>query len=224
MRYSTVCVACAVLAVIAAAGCEPQAERGARVGPEGTAAPAGAASARFQASIYEVHVPADRVGALAADTLAADAATAERLEKALSAIGKTRVAYAVDQTVSLAEDRIHLSRREPFVTNTRVSERGPRINTVQYENVGVMFHIVGAGADGGRDVKVEIEMSALTEAGAQVAEGVSAMRVRSVVLGRSGPVHFGRPEALVAVDATTADAQGDAVAYVCRLVFTQPGP
>jgi hypothetical protein len=224
MRHSTVGVVCVLLAVIASAGCQPQAERQGQGGPDGAPAPAGAASARFQATIYEVRVPAGRAGALAADALAAQAESPESLEKALSAVGKATVAYAVDQTVSLDEDRIHLGKREPFVTNSRATERGPRINTIQYEDVGVIFHIVGREADGGRDVKVEIEMSALTETGAEVAEGVPAVRIRTVVLGRSGPVRFGRPEALVAVDATTPDAQADAVAYVCRLVFTQPGP
>jgi len=180
--------------------------------------------ARFQATIYEVRVRAENIGDLNADALAAKAETPDSLEKALSAIGETKPAYAVDQSVNLVEDRIHLGKREPFVTNTRISEGGRRVNTVQYEKVGALFDVVGEAGEEGVDVKVKIEMSALTEGGTEVAPGVSAMVVRTVALGRSGPVRFGRPEVLVATDASARNVKAGAVAYVCRLVFRRVEP
>ena len=225
MRRSSVCLACVLLAVVASAGCEPQAKRRPDAEPNAVVtADAETASARFQATIYEVRVPADRIGALDAGVLVAQAATPEDLEKALSAVGRTRAVYAIDQTVSLAKDRIHLGKREPFVTNTRVAQAGRRMNMIQYEDVGVIFAIAGQPGDAGLDVAVEIEMSALTDSATQVAEGVSAMTVRQVVLGRNGAVRLGRPEVLIGADASTQDADGNAVAYVCRLVFSEAGP
>jgi len=221
MRHASASLACVVLAVVALAGCEPQATGRSDAESKGMVASADASLARFQVTIYEVRVGAERIDALNADALAAKAETPDALEKALSAVGETKAMYVIDQTVNLADDRIRLSKREPFVTNTRVSESGRRMNAVQYEEVGAIFAITGEAGDEGLDVKVAIEMSAMTDGGTEVAPGVGAMVVRSVELGRTGPVHFGRPEVLVAVDASARNAKAGAVAYVCRLVFSK---
>jgi len=218
MTRLTIAVCCTALALAVAAGCEEQAKR-----PAGASPAAELASARFQATVYETRVPETGVGAFDARSLAAKAATAEDLQKALEGCGKTKVLYQVDQTVNLADDRIHIGKREPFVTNTRVTDRGQAINTIQYEDVGVIFQIAGKPTAGGLDATVRIEMSALTDSGKPVSEKVSAVTVRSVQLGHHGPVELGRPVVLVSVDASSKDDQGNAVAYVCRLVFGEPG-
>jgi len=180
-------------------------------------------SARFQATVYETRVPEKGIGAFDATSLAAKAATAEDLQKALAACGKTKVLYQVDQTVNLTEDRIHIGKREPFVTNTRRTERGPTISTIQYEDVGVIFQIAGKPTASGLDATVRIEMSALTDSAKKISENVNAVTVRTVELGHNGPVQLGNPVVLVSLDASSKDADGNAIAYVCRIVFGEPG-
>ena len=203
MTRLTIAVCCMALTLAVAMGCE-------------------LTSARFQATVYETRVPEKGIDAFDAKSLAAKAGTAADLQKALAACGKTKVLYQVDQTVNLAEDRIHIGKREPFVTNTRRTERGPSINTVQYERVGVIFEVAGKPTAGGLDATVRIEMSALTESGTKISENVNAATVRSIELGHNGPVQLGKPVVLVSLDASSKDADGNAVAYVCRIVFGEP--
>jgi len=213
MTRLMIAVCCTALALAVAVGCEEQAKR-----------PAGElASARFQATVYETRVPEAGVGAFDSESLAAKAGTAADLQKALAACGTTKVLYQVDQTVNLADDRIHIGKREPFVTNTRRTERGPAISMVQYEQVGVIFAIKAKPTDSGLDATVRIEMSALTESGTKISENVNAATVRSIELGHNGPVQLGKPVVLVSVDASSKDADGNAVACVCRIVFSEAG-
>ncbi len=205
MTRATIAVCCMALTLAVAMGCELK-------------------SARFQATVYETRVPAKGIGAFDSKLLAAKAGTAADLQKALSACGKTKVLYQVDQTVNLAEDRIHIGKREPFVTNTRRTERGPAINTIQYQHVGIIIAVSGKPTGSGLDATVRIEMSALTESGTKVSENVNTVTVRTVELGHNGLVQLGKPVVLVSLDASSKDADGNAIAYVCRIVFGEPGP
>ena len=203
MTRATIAVCCTALALAVATGCELK-------------------SARFQATVYETRVPAKGIGAFDAASLAANTGPAADLQKALSACGKTKVLYQVDQTINLAEDHIRIGNREPFVTNARRTERGPTIKTVQYEEVGVIFQITGNPTGAGLDATVRVEMSALTDSAKQIAENVSAATIRSIQLGHNGPIQLGKPVVLVSLDASSKDADGNAVAYVCRMVFSEP--
>lgn len=203
MTRATIAVCCMALTLAVAMGCELK-------------------SARFQATVYETRVPEKGIGAFDSKLLAAKAGTAADLQKALTACGKTKVLYQVDQTVNLAEDRIHIGKREPFVTNTRRTERGPTISTIQYEDVGVIFQIAGKPTASGLDATVRIEMSALTDSAKKISENVNAVTVRTVELGHNGPVQLGRPVVLVSLDASSKGADGNAIAYVCRIVLSEP--
>ena len=203
MTRLTIAVCCMALTLAVAMGCE-------------------LTSARFQATVYETRVPEKGIDAFDAKSLAAKAGTAADLQKALAACGTTKVLYQVDQTVNLAEDRIHIGTREPFVRNTRRTERGPAISTVQYEHVGVIFAIKGKPTDSGLDATVQVEMSALTDSAKKISENVNAATVRSVELGHNGPVQLGRPVVLVSLDASSKGADGNAIAYVCRIVLSEP--
>lgn len=212
-------VGCLVLAVVCATGCEPE-TRKAQGGPEALGA-----SARFQATIFEVRLPADGIGRLDAKALVASAATPADLEKALAALGKTTILYKVDQTVSLAKDTVTINKREPFVTASRVLDGGQTVNTIQYQEVGAMFHVAGqpAATSAAMDVTLRVEMSALTDSTTNISENVKAPTVRNIIMGHNGPVEGGRPVVMVSADASSKDAQGNAIAYVCRVVFGGAG-
>lgn len=211
-------IACCAIAMAWVAGCEPEARRtGSEVAPS-------LSPVRFQATIYEVRLKADRVAHLDAERLAATAGTGADWEKALADMGEARALYRVDQTVNLTEDRIHIGKREPFVTNTRASRDGNAVNTIQYEDVGVIFAFSGELTEQGGDINLDIEMSALADSATEIGGGVKAVTIRKAVLGRTGPIRLGRPEVLVSADASAEGADGNVIAYVCRIVFSDVQP
>jgi len=202
-----------------AAGCGGEAR------PKEAASPAAGgeatASVRLEAVIYETRLPAERLAALDADRLA----QAGDLQKTLDGLGPTRVLYRVDQAVSLAGDRIHIGKREPIVTGSRVMDGGRVVNTVQYREVGAMFEVKGRPAGADRlEVDLNIEMAVQGESPAKVGEGVPAAAFRRLVMSRKGPVGLGNAAVLVSADATSQNAEGRAVANVCRVVFGRLAP
>jgi len=185
--------------------------------------------ARFEATIYEVRVPADRAGELDSSALAAKAPKAEDFAKALAALGPTKIMYTVDQVVNLYRDNIKIGTREPMITNTRKTESGQVINTIQYQEVGAIFVIAGGppprdSKRKGIDASVKVELATLSDSGVQIAADVKASAMRNVGLTHNGPVEYGRPFVILSVNSTSKDAAGNAVAYVCRGVFTEVAP
>jgi len=177
------------------------------------------AAVRFQAIICETRLAADRIPALDAARLA----QAPDLARALEELGKTRILYSVDQSVALAGDQINISKREPVVTASRVMEGGRAVNTVQYQQVGAIFKVAGRPAGPGRlDVDLSIETASLTDSSARISDGTIAPTIRSAVMSHKGPVDLGKPAVLLSADAASKDADGNAVAHVCRVLLTAP--
>ncbi|KPK48320.1 MAG: hypothetical protein AMK72_07270 [Planctomycetes bacterium SM23_25] len=210
-------LACCAVALAWVAGCEPEARR------TGSEVAQSLTPVRFQAAIYEVRLKADRLAHLDAERLAAKAGTGVDFEKTLADMGEARALYRVDQMVNLTDDRIHIGKREPFVATTRASRDGNVVSMIQYEHVGVLFGFSGRLTEQGPDVKLDIEMSSLTDSATEVSGGVKAVTTRKAVLGRNGPIRLGRPEVLVSADASAEGADGDVLAYVCRIVFSEVG-
>ena len=227
MMHAQAVAAALALAAMCAAGCgQPEPQRAATPAPEG--GQTGQPAVRFQATVYEVRVPPARLGELDAKALSAQGPTATGLEKALAAIGPTKPLYQVDQPVNPVKDMITVGTRTPMVTGSRMAESGGRINTVQYQQVGVIFKFGGSpGAVlRGRilDVKLGIEISAVTGSNVEIGTGVKAVNIRSYSLTYTGPVELGHPFVCISVDATSRDEDGSAVAYICRAVLSEQGP
>ena len=215
------------MGILLAAGCGQTETQRAGATPASAPAPAPAA-VRFQATVYEVRVPPARLSELDAKALTAKGPTAAGFEKALAAIGPTKPLYQVDQPVNPAKDTVTITTRVPMITNTRVGEGGGRTNTVQYQNVGVIFKF-GGGPDTvlrGKvlDVKLAIEVATATGSIAEMGTGVKAVNIRNYSLTYTGPVELGRPFVCLSVDATSKDEDGNAVACVCRAVISEKGP
>jgi len=205
-----------------------QAETKAPGGAAAKAGPAdGMAPERFQAAIYEVHLPPAMVGQLDAEALAAKGPTAADLEKVLAAIGRTRAVYQVDQSVNPANDMINVGARVPMITSSRTTEAGGTTNSIQYQSVGAIFKFAGHPAVVGRkvlDLQLAVEISAILESGVEIGKGVKATTTGNYSMGCTGPVELGRPFVFFSVDATVKDADSNAVAYVCRAVLGEPKP
>lgn len=240
MRCTALFAVAVFLFSIVLAGCEEPAAREAESPAAAAAAPEGATPpaksrpadllpARFEATIYEVRMSADRAGELDAGALAAKAPKAEGFAQALAALGPTKTMYTVDQVVNLYRDNIRIGTREPMITNTRKTDSGQTISTVQYQQVGAVFQISGGpppkdSKRKGIDASVKIELSTLSDTGVHVATEVTAPAIRSISLTHNGPVEYGRPFVILSVNSTSKDAAGNAVAYVCRGVFTEVAP
>jgi hypothetical protein len=194
----------------------------ARAGPTDGVAPE-----RFQATIYEVHLPPAMVGQLDAKALAATGPTAADLEKTLAAIGRTRAVYQVDQSVNPAKDRITVGAQVPMITSSRTTEAGGTVNSIQYQSVGAIFKFAADPAKAGRkvvDLQLAVEISAILESGVEVSKGVKATTIGNYTMPYTGAVELGRPFVFFSVDAVVKDADSNAVAYICRAVLGEPKP
>lgn len=192
-------------------------------------APADVAPARFEATVYEVRVPEDRIASLDARSLEAKAGTAQALTKALAEFGHARVLYKVDQTVNLCGESITLADDEPMVTGSRTSASGDSINSVTYRNVGLKIDIsasapVSDGQRKGPNTQVVFHLAALEDSSVELAPKVRAKSVRTVDLCHSEVPRFGQPSVQLNVSAATSEPVAQATAYVVRYVFSETRP
>jgi len=196
---------------------------------ESLKAPTDVAPARFEATAYEVEVPADRAGQLDSAALTAKAANADDLCKALAEFGPTKTLYRVDQPVNLYSENIMVGSSEPMVTNTRKTDTGQSINTVQYQQVGLMVNIAAGpppqdSARKGLDVRMKIQLAAIGQSTVEISPQAKAAVVRTVAIDHSEPLRFGRPFVMVNVTYPAKDEKGPAVAYVIRGLFREVQP
>ena len=191
--------------------------------------PADIAPARFEATVYEVQVPENRLAELDAQALAAKAGNAEDLRKALADFGPTKVLYKVDQPVNLYSESIVIGSRVPFVTNSRATEAGGVVNTIQYQQVGVIFQITAAlppkeSKRKGLDVRLNTELSAMVDSPVAISPGAKAVTIRSVSFSQSQSLQYGRPIVALNLASPARDEKAPPVAYVIRYVFTEVKP
>lgn len=212
---------CAILLAAAVSGC----------GQADVKAPADAAGAagpvRFRATVYEVHMAPAKMGELDAKALAAKGATAAAFAAELEAVGKTKALYQLDQTVNPAKDRAMVGTRAPMVTSTRVGPDGKAVSSVTYQPLGAIFKFFSDPAKATRtrlDLQLEVEISAMVDTAVELTPGTKAPAVRNYSLTCTGPVDLGRPLVFFSIDASTKDADGNAVAYVCRAVMGDTAP
>lgn len=92
-----------------------------------------ASAVRLQATIHEVRVPPEKLGQLDAARLAKT-----DFSNHPSDLGSARALYVVDQKVSLAGDHLMVGSQEPMVTASRMTDRGQKVNTVQYNSLGAI--------------------------------------------------------------------------------------
>jgi hypothetical protein len=192
-------------------------------------APAEIAPARFEATAYEVLVPADRAGKLDSAALTAKAADPDDLCKALAEFGPTRILYRVDQPVNLYSENIMIGSREPMVTATRKTDTGQSINTVQYQQVGLIINI-SAGPPPkdsdrkGLDVQMKIELAAIGQSAVEISPQAKTAVIRNVAIDHSEPLRFGRPFVMLNVTYPPKDEKGTAAVYVIRGLFNEAKP
>ena len=207
-RAVHIAAACLCLGVVI--GCQQGREPPARFGAV-PAAPLDeeAKSVRFQATIYEMRMPPERIGSLDAAQLAA-----VDFDAVPPSLGDPpKALYRIDQYVSLAWDRVVISSDEQSATDTGIADRKP--NPL---GVSIDFRATRIGPRR-LDVTSKVELSVKTDGGAAVAEGAPAAIIRKTTLGLKGPVELGWPSVLISADASARDKDGKAVVYVARIIL-----
>jgi hypothetical protein len=188
------------------------------------------APAQFEATVYEVLVPGNRIADLDAVTLESSAATSRALATALEAFGPTKILYKVDQPVNLYGENIKVGSNEPLVTSTSYSGRsGTPINSYSYTSIGLIADISSPQSpkDPNRaepNVQVRFQLSTMSSSGVEITQGNEARRIYTVNLSQSGTPKLGKPCVLVTVSAASADEKHPPVAYIIRYRFSEAKP
>jgi beta-lactamase regulating signal transducer with metallopeptidase domain len=195
--------------------------------PLSTPPPTNVAPARFEATVYELEIPENRIADLDAAKLESSSATPQSLTGALRAFGTPKVLYKVDQTVNLYGENITLGTQEPTVSGTSMNARGMRVNSIMFQNVGLVTRIAAAvpliaGRIADLKVQLNFQLSVIAPSNVELSDGVPATSVRTVALSQSGTPKFGTPSVLVTVSAAAAGEKSPPVAYIIRYQFTQP--
>lgn len=183
-------------------------------------AAAGLKTARVQATIYRLLLPADRIVELDSEHLAQDAGTAAKLRDVLDTMGATSVLYHADQVLDIAEGgEIRLGSHQPMVVGESVSASGRTSQQFQYMDVGAQMQ-VKRGSDDGSPIRIMLEFSSLSPSGNEVRD--RSFRVDKVQMSHAGPVVAGSPIIAIGVDGTAAQDGVSAIAYICRIVLSKP--
>jgi len=205
--------------------------RGGVIGGFGPASPppTNVAPARFQATVYELEIPENRISDLDAAKLESTAATPQALAAALGAFGTPKILYKVDQTVNLFGENITLGTQEPMITGTTQGNGGQVFNSITYTSMGLVARISAAvppnnSKRGDPNVQLNFLLSVMADSGLGLSENVNATRIRSIQLSQSGTPKFGKPSVLVTVNAADPGEKSRPVAYIVRYLFTQPQP
>ena len=194
-----------------------------------TRAPSDIALARFEAIVFEVQLPENRVAELDLQALEGKAATAQDLGQALQAFGKTRVLHKIDQPVNLYGETITLGSSTPMVTGSRMTDGGTAINSISYQQVGLVINLAASvpppeSSRAGLDVQFTLELSAAAESGVEIAPKVPAVSIRNLQLTHSETIRMGKPQILLNVSAPPAGEKGLPTAYVVRYAFGEIKP
>lgn len=198
--------------------------------------------AQFQATVYEVQAPADRLGTLDAKALTSQAATPETLFSALAQTGKTRLLYRLEQPVNVFSTMITIGSSEPVIVGTRTIPTGQSINNISYQNVGVIVRLSAQGPPKDENgaapiVTTAIRLSVLGPGDNEIAPGRKASAARAMSLEGSEALELNQPRVLLAISTnafssirTSADRSGRTptpiapVGYVVRYQFGPPAP
>jgi len=79
------------------------------------------------------------------------------------------------------EAEVNVGQRVPFISQSRVTDQGTTINTIQYENIGIILRVTPRiNPEGFVKLDVHPEISSLDESTVDISEGVKAIIVNEV--------------------------------------------
>ena len=113
-----------------------------------------------------------------------------------------------------------------MVTGSRRSSTGEAINSVRYQNVGVVVRLSAqarpqeAGADK-LTVNMSVQLATIAPSDTEIAPGVKATSMRSIAVDHSEPLEYDRPLVMLAVSSSSAAEQTTPAVYVVRYMFSR---
>jgi len=198
--------------------------------------------AQFQATVYEVQAPADRLGTLDAKVLTSQAATPEALLSALAQTGKARLLYRLEQPVNVFSTMTMIGSSEPVIVGAHTIPTGQTVNSITYQNVGVIVRLSAQAPPKDKSgpapiVTTTIRLSVLSPGDKEIAPGQKASATRVMSLEGSGALELNQPRVLLAISTnafssirTSADRSSRTqtpitpVGYVVRYQFGPSAP
>jgi hypothetical protein len=194
-------------------------------------------SAQFQATVYEVQGTSERLGSLDAKALTSQAATPEALLSTLAQTGEARLLYRIEQPVNVFSTTITIGSSEPVITGTRTTTSGQAVNSISYQNVGVIVRLSAQGPPKDESgaapiVTTAIRLSVLRAGEKEIAPGQKDSAIRAMSLDGNGALELNQPRVLLAISSNAfssyraqADRSGRTetpmtpVGYVIRYKF-----
>ena len=176
--------------------------------------PDGSPTCALDATIYELHLNAEKIGQIDADDLTRSASSAAAFEKALAELGQSKPLYRAHQSVRLSGDEIRIGTQVPYITNSQVTNTGQTINSVTYREVGAIFNVSGKASTSSMELDLSIQVSVIGDNGVAITDTVKAPMFRSSTMEHRGEATPGQPFVLMSVDAASTDDHGQAVAYM----------
>jgi hypothetical protein len=179
----------------------------------------------FDATIYDLRLPIDKIGQLDVEALTKASGSAADFEKALAQLGTFQPLYRANQTIRLAGDSITIGSQTPYVTNSQITTDGRTINSVAYSQTGALFTLAGkSDAVGPLDLDLNIEVAGISEGSTPIDDRVKAPKFRRSTLSHKGPINPRKPFVVMNVDGVSVDGDGKAVAYIARITLGDPQP
>jgi hypothetical protein len=176
----------------------------------------------LDAVIYDVRVPVEGVGRVDVRGLAKAAANAGDFEKALAELGKEQRLYHISRPVDLTGDRIEMITETPYITGAHMVQ-GRMVSTVATAPTGVLLQIAGAAQEAGKmDLVLTIQVSGVSEGAQEISGNEKAPNFRRVMMDGGGPAEVNKPFLVMGFNSDPADADGQAVAYIARVVLERP--
>ncbi len=175
---------------------------------------------RFEATVFQVAMPRDRVIELDAAKLAADAPTPAKLAEALKPFGAPQALCRVDQLVATGQPaQIRVSADVPYVSGRARTSSGASSASISRNNAGVNFSIASLAADDAPPqrptAQIEVEISTMTDSSARGDDDVvppTFWRVNQTC----SCAQTGRPVVLLSAGPAAASTQ-EVMAYVTLL-------
>jgi len=182
--------------------------------------------AQLQLTVYELQTTPEYAARLDAKTLTSSAATPESLLGELTAGGKARILYRIDQPVNVISERIQNTAKEGVVTASRMTNQGQTVNTISYQNVGLLVELSSAKPANAipPNVAFTVDLATMTPSDKEVVLGHKAMTSRNLKLKHSAPLSYGQPAAMLTVSSASPEDATAPMVYVIRYLFSAPAP
>jgi len=187
------------------------------------------ATARFQATVYELDAIPLRVDTLNATTLAAHADTEEDLLMALNENGNARVVQHVDKPINTRFDKIQIGGNEMVPTRAILTGDGQIRFGRQAMRTGVTVDFtsqtIPAGKPGeGPAETTAFQFSCIVPSELDLAPGVPASAPRTWTTEDTAPLRWNQPRVFLAARSLYAREQQTPVVYIVRYVFSPLPP